>query len=80
MMKYVKIAMFLLPYSVLAQVDTLKTEPYHITNPTTHSDTIYMKGYAVKDYVDSTGVAVFLYDPERGIWIFNSGLSTGLID
>lgn len=60
--------------------DTLTLIPYHITNPETHLDTLYLQGYPVKHLVDSTGVAVFLYDPNQGFWMFNPSLSTGIIE
>lgn len=75
----------LIPLLAFSQVgigaqDTLQIEPYHIANPNTHFDTLYIQGYSVQHLVDSTGIAVFLYDPEKGFWRFNTSLSTGLID
>jgi len=83
-MKTIILTFLLIPTLGFSQVgtiqDTLNTKPYHLANPSVHKDTLYIQGYSVKHLVDSTGIAVFLYDPEQGIWQFDNGLSTGVID
>ncbi len=81
------VLLFLIIFSGLAIIaeeahgqDTLQTEPYHVVNPNTHKDTLFIQGQGVKHLVDSTGIAVFIYDPNEGFWRFSSVLSTGLID
>lgn len=60
-------------------IDSISVEPYHIIN-SDHPDTLVLQGFSVRHLVDTSGTAVFLYDPEEGIWRFSSVLSSGLIE
>lgn len=60
-------------------LDTVNVDPYHITN-VNYPDTLVLQGFSVRHLVDSSGIAVFLYDPNEGLWRFSSVLSSGLIE
>lgn len=82
-MKAIILTFFLIPTLVFSQIgttqDTINIVPHHIKYPDTHNDTIVVKGYIIGNPLDSSGTAIFLYDPEKGFWKIDSVL-TGLID
>lgn len=60
--------------------DTIQVQPYHEVSPNNHLDTLFLQGSGVSHLVDSTGTAVFIYDPNEGLWRFEASLSNGLIN
>ena len=76
------IGLFIFPEEAHGQVslnqDTISINFYHEVNPTTHVDTIFVKG-PVRYLLDSTGVGIFIYDPNLGIHLIDRTLSSGLI-